>query len=187
LIGGALGTAAFLAANGNRYDVPHSKLLRWIRFSTTDENTVWGTARSAIWKKCLLLFQKSSVGHKLFGYGFNNVGQALETIGEQQYENTWIQDAHNVLLNSLITSGIIGTLLWAVLLGVLLVCALKKIKYRETCLFVIIGIAVYLAQGIANGPQILTTPVFLTELGVFCSVVKSRDENGGGREENFQH
>jgi hypothetical protein len=52
-----------------------------------------------------------------------------------------------------------------------LVKAFRKIKREQSALLVILGICIYLAQGLVNGPQILTTPIFLVELGVFCGIV----------------
>jgi O-antigen ligase len=99
------------------------------------------------------------------------VTQALASIGEESFETTILQDAHSLFWNSLITSGIVGTALWIAFFTILLVKAFRKIKREQSALLVILGICIYLAQGLVNGPQILTTPIFLVELGIFCAIL----------------
>lgn len=45
-------------------------------------------------------------------------------------------------------------------------------KENEKGLFIVAGLLVFLAQGMINGPQSITTPVIITEFGVFWSLVR---------------
>lgn len=137
---------------------------------------LWSDYRVSIWRKCIRLFKESDIWHKLFGYGFNNVYNALETIQEGYLGTDTIQDAHNIFLNSLITSGIIGTLLWIVLLGLLISSAIRLVDKKEEALLVIAGVAAYVAQGMVNGPQILSTPFFLMLLGLYWSIIREDEK-----------
>ena len=49
----------------------------------------------------------------------------------------------------------------------------KLLKENERGLFVVIGLLAYVAQGLINGPQSITTPVFLIELGIFWNLVRT--------------
>ncbi|MDY3796851.1 MAG: hypothetical protein SOZ81_09165, partial [Agathobacter sp.] len=89
-----------------------------------------------------------------------------------------IADAHNEFLNSLVTSGIIGTAIITAIIVLILIRGFRLLKENEKGLFVVIGLLAFIAQGMINGPQSITTPVFLLELGVFWCIV--RKENLGG-------
>jgi hypothetical protein len=58
------------------------------------------------------------------------------------------------------------------LMGYLLKQAFSQIDEKPVMLFVITGLFTYLGMGLVNGPQILVTPLFLTQLGVFAAIVK---------------
>lgn len=147
-------------------------------FLYIDDN--WGTSRGSIWKLIVALLGASSIGHLLFGYGFNMVKQALDMVlgTTQNNMGEGIADAHNEFLNSLVTSGIIGTAIITAIIVLILIRGFRLLKENEKGLFVVIGLLAFIAQGMINGPQSITTPVFLLELGVFWCIV--RKENLGG-------
>ena len=98
--------------------------------------------------------------YMVLGTDTNNVGEA-------------IADAHNVFLNSLVTSGIVGTVIFTSIIVLILYRGFKLLKENERGLFVVIGLLAYVAQGMINGPQSITTPVFLIELGIFWNLVRT--------------
>ena len=134
----------------------------------------WGSSRGSIWKMIISLLGASTIGHLLFGYGYNMVKDALDQVLGASVNSIGegIADAHNVFLNSLVTSGIIGTLIFTVIIVIILVRGFKLMKESEKGLFVVIGLLAFIAQGMINGPQSITTPVFLIELGVFWNIVR---------------
>lgn len=154
-----------------------------IRYIMTDQSyweaiSSWGGYRTDIWSRCWNLFEESSIWHKLFGYGFNNVSQALGLVSAAEFDDTIIADAHNIVLNTLITSGIVGVVLWTVFIGIILICGFRSIKTHKEALLIIVGICIYVLQGMVNGPQILTTPFFLVEIGVFLSMIRKYGHMG---------
>jgi hypothetical protein len=133
----------------------------------------FASGRGLIWQKCLSLFAGAPLFRKLFGYGFNNIRPVLESVQGNAWDlsgTDTIMDAHNIFLNTLITSGIIGMAAWGVFLSVLIKKGLQLCADHENALFILVGIATYLIQGLVNGPQVITTPVFLTELGVLWGI-----------------
>lgn len=118
----------------------------------------WGNYRGGIYVNSILLWIQSDFNHKLWGYGFNTVYDALQSRNLGIVNNQNICDAHNIILNSLITSGLVGTVLW----GFLIRCGLRR-------LMGISFVLVFLAQGIVNGPQIITTPIVLFMFGVILA------------------
>lgn len=131
------------------------------------------SGRGLIWKKCLTLFVEADLPHKLLGFGFNNVRTALEAYQGNSYDISGtdvIMDAHNIALNTLVTSGILGVLLWGAFLFLLLKKGLQLCADHEYALFIVVGICTYITQGIVNGPQIITTPIFLVELGILWGI-----------------
>lgn len=135
----------------------------------------WGSSRGSIWKTIVSLLKASSIGHLLFGYGHNMVKDALIMVLGTDTNNVGeaIADAHNVFLNSLVTSGIVGTVIFTSIIVLILYRGFKLLKENERGLFVVIGLLAYVAQGMINGPQSITTPVFLIELGIFWNLVRT--------------
>lgn len=147
-------------------------VFKWTIYSWQIAGEVdWTGTRFQIWEKSWMSFVNAPLLNKLFGYGFNNVQQALATVGESQLGEEIIQDAHNIFLNSLLTSGIIGTILLAGMLIGLLVKSIRLTKEKEEALFGVMIVAVYLVQGMLNGPQILTEPVYMVAFGVVAGIV----------------
>lgn len=132
----------------------------------------WGNDRGDLWQRMMTLFLQAPLANKLFGYGFNNVFEALETIQLGVRAEEQISDAHSIYFNTLITSGIIGCILWAVFIGILFYRAIRMIQQKKDHgIYVLIGLLCILIQGLVIGPQIITTPIILTEFGVFYSLV----------------
>lgn len=134
----------------------------------------WTGTRFQIWEKSWRTFANAPLPNKLFGYGFNNVQQALAIAGESQLGGEIIQDAHNIFLNSLLTSGVVGTLLLTGLLIGLLVKCIRSTGKRDVALFGCMIIVTYFTQGMLNGPQILTEPVYMVAFGVVAGTVKQK-------------
>lgn len=132
----------------------------------------WGNDRGDLWQRMYTLFLQAPLANKLFGYGFNMVFPALDSIGLGIRAEEEIADAHNIYFNTLITSGIIGCLFWAIFIGILLYRCCRLIQQKkDQGLYALIGLLCILVQGLVIGPQIITTPIVLTEFGVFYNLV----------------
>ena len=156
-----------ILANSTLISTEQYPLLSHLRISGS-----WGNDRGDLWQRMMTLFVQAPLINKLFGYGFNNVFEALETIQLGVRAEEQISDAHNIYFNTLITSGIIGCVLWAVFIGILFYRAIRMIQQKKDHgIYVLIGLLCILIQGLVIGPQIITTPIILTEFGVFYSLV----------------
>ena len=156
-----------ILANSTLFLAEYDSFLSHLRISGS-----WGNDRGDLWQRMMTLFVQAPLVNKLFGYGFNNVFEALETIQLGVRAEEQISDAHNIYFNTLITSGIIGCVLWAVFIGILFYRAIRMIQQKKDHgIYVLIGLLCILIQGLVIGPQIITTPIILTEFGVFYSLV----------------
>lgn len=156
-----------ILANSTLFLAEHDPFLSHFRISGS-----WGNDRGDLWQRMMTLFLQAPLVNKLFGYGFNNVFEALETIKLGIRAEEQISDAHSIYFNTLITSGIIGCVLWAVFIGILSYRAIRMIQQKKDHgIYVLIGLLCILIQGLVIGPQIITTPIILTEFGVFYSLV----------------
>ena len=135
--------------------------------------------RGNIWKACLKLFADAPVKNKLLGFGCNSVSSAQVAVYGRHFTFTrqLVADAHNIYINTLLTNGIIGLFLWSAVFVMLIKKAFNSISDMKEALIVIVGIFAYLAQGVFNGPQILTSPIMLVEVGVFMAILKKSKNN----------
>ncbi|MEE1304895.1 MAG: O-antigen ligase family protein [Agathobacter sp.] len=146
---------------------PENHPLHWFVF-----NEQWGTNRGSIWIKAVKLFEESDIIHKLFGYGHNMVALSLSEVLGINKGGIVIADVHNTYLNMLITSGIIGLILFLIAMIYLLKNGIRLIKEnKESGLFVVAGTGTYLAQALINGPQSITSPIVLLGFGIFLGII----------------
>jgi O-antigen ligase len=136
-----------------------------------------GDSRLEIWRRVWRAFLDAPLVHKLWGYGFNNVNQALALSGANLLGTDELVDAHNIFLNSLLTSGVVGTALALAFLLWLFVHSIRMLKEKETALLAAMIVLTYAAQGMLNGPQVLTEPVYLVGIGVAAGIVRPRQES----------
>ena len=152
---------------------PENHPLHWFVF-----NEKWGTNRGGLWIKAVNLFKESDIVHKLFGYGHNMVALSLEKVlRDNNLGRTVIADVHNTYLNMLITSGIIGLILFMIAMIYLLKNGIRLIKEnKESGLFVVAGTGTYLAQALINGPQSITSPIVLLGFGIFLGIIYNNSD-----------
>lgn len=156
-----------ILANSTLFLAEYDPFLSHLRISGS-----WGNDRGDLWQRMMTLFVQAPLVNKSFGYGFNNVFEALETIQLGVRAEEQISDAHNIYFNTLITSGIVGCILWAAFIGILFYRAIRMIQQKKDHgIYVLIGLLCILIQGLVIGSQIITTPIILTEFGVFYSLV----------------
>jgi hypothetical protein len=147
-------------------------------FAGWERERVLGTAdgRLDIWGRVWRAFENAPLLHKLWGYGFNNVSQALSLTGAGQVGSAALVDAHNIFLNCLLTSGVIGTVLLVVFLLGLLVDSVRAIKKTDAALAGCMIVLAYAVQGMFNGPQVLTEPVYLVGFGVAAGIIRRAEQ-----------
>lgn len=126
-------------------------------------NYKWGTYRGYIWTKCAELFAQAPMKNKLFGYGNETVRALMEANYHQEmlavtgkvYDN-----AHNELLQYLVTSGMAGLVSYVGLFVCSFICILKNAGGRVMAYVSAAVMLGYFAQGLINVNQPITTPFF---------------------------
>lgn len=141
-------------------------LSTYLRF---DEN--WGTGRGMIWSHLMEAYAKFPVSQKIFGHGLDTTRLVMINYFPSESLNIY-DNAHNELLQYLVTSGIAG------LGGYLIICIgllnkLYKFTKKEPFALAIFSvICCYLIQSIVNINQPITTPLFFMFLGIAGSCIK---------------
>lgn len=124
-------------------------------------NDSWGTERGLVWRLSLSAFKEMPFINKLFGYGEDTVVMLLAKYFKQEMlaSGYYTNNAHNELLQYLLTMGIFGVLSYISIL----IFSMKKLltKRKKSVLFGAIAVAVfaYAGQSLVNITQPITTPL----------------------------
>lgn len=145
-----------------------SSLVVIFLFLTTSQSTVWQRllsvqdenvqTRLAYWDMAFEGWQ----GAPLLGVGSGNfyaVADRLFTPDLYAYTTVWPDKPHNTLLERLVTTGLVGTVVWLVLLG-LLYRELWRSHERPASFILLAGLSAYLIQGLFFFDGISDTIVF---------------------------
>ena len=128
-------------------------------------NNHWGSDRGYVWSWLIQIFVASSWITKLFGAGPDTTKLLLYKYYETEMSDklgVFYASAHNEYLNYLVTLGIIGTLLYLLLLIVSVINCIKKSS--SDYFYGAIGLAIisYAAMAFVNISQPITMPfIFL--------------------------
>ncbi len=139
----------------------------WIGFSITVIVTLFvivisvfdysfATDRGYIWSYGVETFSKSPIGLKLFGWGMDCYKNAIYTIVGEKIAATWpepalIANAHNEIIQYLITTGLFGALAYIAIYGITLF--LKKDKNDIITIAAKCGIFAYFCTALGNNPN----------------------------------
>ncbi len=138
-------------------------------------NDAWGSNRGYVWSRSWQLFFKLSPEKKVFGCGINCYSYLMnEHFGEEAralYMAKYI-DAHNEYLQMLVTTGIAGFIGYFGMILTVLAKSVRSVAKDERALLGIVGIAAFLAQGIANSSQITILPFVFIGLGIYLSILR---------------
>ncbi len=132
----------------------------------------WGTYRGYVWKRSIQIFWRQSLWEKLFGSGMTGFGDLMEVYYGTEIPYGRFIDAHNEMLQFLITTGILGVIFYFGILIYLLIESIRAWRKNEVSLFGILGITSFLTQGLVNNPQAATTPLLFIGLGIFLNNIK---------------
>lgn len=136
-------------------------------------NYKWGTYRGYIWTKCVELFKDAPMVNKLFGYG----NESLKGLMNSNFRDEMLKvtgkvydNAHNEVLQYLVTTGIVGAVSY---IGLFVSSFVYMIKNAAKNPVVNISLAVitgYFVQGLINLNQPITTPFYFVfmALGIGC-------------------
>ena len=139
-------------------------------------NYRWGTYRGYIWSKSVALFKDAPFRNKIFGYGNESLKALMNTyyhdemvaVTKKVYDN-----AHNELLQYLVTTGICGVFAYLGLFVSSFVYILKNSK-KEVIAYISLAVMLgYFVQGLINLNQPITTPFLFVFMAVGVGYVKS--------------
>ena len=142
-----------------------------MELSFFDIDYKWGNYRGMIWHICADIFDKAPWVNKIFGYG-NDALKYLTKAGyyDIMMENTnrVYDNAHNELLQYLVTTGIVGAVSYLGLFVSAFAYILKNSNKKPMAYITLAAITGYFAQGMVNVNQPITTPFYfvLMALGV---------------------
>lgn len=144
----------------------------------------WGNYRGMIWHICGDIFKNASPVHKLFGYG-NETLQILTRAGyyDIMIENTnkVYDNAHNEILQYLVTTGIAGAVAYIGLFVTGFVYILKNSNKNVMAYISLAAMTGYFFQGLVNVNQPITTPFFflIMAMGISCIRYRKKQEVSG--------
>lgn len=138
----------------------------------------WGNYRGFIWRISGEIFENAPLTNKIFGYGNESV-RALTTSG-YYYEmvnltGTVYDNCHNVILQYLLTTGILGA---AAYLGMFISSMVFMLKKAEGDVIVYLSAAAclgYFVQALIAVNQPITTPFFVVFMATGVGYVRYRD------------
>lgn len=153
--------------------------LKGIAAFTFDDK--WGTYRGFVWSRAWNIFCDAPLVNKLFGYGNESFGVYMNAYYYEDMKNIVgkiYDNAHNELLQYLITLGIFGVVAY---LGVFLASVIYMFKYGKGNYMVYGFLAAtvgYFVQSLINLNQPITTPLYfvIMALGVgYTTYLRKKD------------
>lgn len=158
----------FIYVNKTEIDPMSESVLLQLKF-----NDYFGSARGVIWRVTVSLFKDANLFQKIFGIGMDNYSSFVYLREENAadlnmfFQGSVLADAHNIYLDILISSGILGLIgFFGVIVGVLNK-NLKSFKISLMAVCSVMCVGAYLMAGMLNGNLIVTTPIFFILLGCF--------------------
>lgn len=116
---------------------------------------------------------------KLTGYGVNCYHMLIQQYGGEEVANAFggaiLVDAHNEILQFMITMGLVGTVGYFGLLISTAVTSFKKYAKQPEFLLGVTVVCGYVAQAMVNNPTVFLTPYLFLMLGIIRSMEKLRD------------
>lgn len=144
-------------------------------------NDKWGTYRGFVWSRACNIFEDAHLVNKLFGYGNETFGVYMNAYYYDDMKNIVgkiYDNAHNELLQYLITLGIFGVVAY---LGVFLASVIYMLRYGRGN-YLVYGFLTatigYFVQSLINLNQPITTPLYfvIMALGVgYTSYLRKKD------------
>ncbi len=142
-----------------------SGVLRYFRF-----NDAWGTHRGFMWIRAFYIFIDMNILHKLFGSGPDTFGNMMDVFGYNQellsYKGEITDCAHNVYLNYLVTTGLVGVCSYITAIAATLIRTVKIASKNKYAVIFAGSILCYSVQAIVNIDQPITTPLFIVMLAL---------------------
>lgn len=142
--------------------------MNFLRFQDT-----WGTHRGGVWTRCLKLYSESDLRVKLVGFGPDLLKKPLaDAYGKEiaAYSNLSFDNAHNELIQYLLTQGALGLISYLAFVGFGMYNLFVRMKHCPCAAAAFAAAATYLVHSVVTVNQPITTPLLflLLSAGVSC-------------------
>lgn len=135
----------------------------------------WGNYRGMIWNICIDIFDKAPMVNKVFGHG-NETLRILTVDGYYdemiKYTKRVYDNAHNELLQYLVTLGLAGTISYLGLVISTFVYIIKNAAKRIVPYICLAAMTGYFVQSLVNLNQPITTPYFFLFMAIGIGYIK---------------
>lgn len=127
----------------------------------------WGNLRGTIWMQGMDFYSKQPLNRKLLGIGLDSVllvfrsfyGEDAKVKGKAYYNNL-----HNEYLQYLVTIGLIGLMVYLLIMGIMLYRVIRKAKWHNGAFAISMAALCYLVQAISNISMSSVTTIILALL-----------------------
>lgn len=140
---------------------------KYFRFSDD-----WGSFRGSVWSHLISLVPMLSAFQIFFGTGPDTIYQILSKYYSNQIKSgefLKFDSAHNEYLHYFITTGVIGALLYILLIVMVIYYGIKMTKKYVSSLACTSSIFCYAIQGFFNISMISTTPLFFLMIAIITA------------------
>lgn len=148
-----------------------STLGSFTRFFRFDET--WGTHRGFMWIKSFELMKDFNPWEILFGTGPDTFYNEFAIFFDElltKYGDSSTNAAHNVYINYLVTTGVLGLVSYLLFVGSAIVNSVKNAKVNPLALMCVGVIVAYAAQDVVNIANPVNTPWFIMFIALSESV-----------------
>ena len=145
-------------------------------------NDKWGTYRGFIWTRSWNLFCDAPLINKIFGYGNESIEVLMNRFYRQEMldiTNRVYDNAHNEILQYLVTTGILGAVSYIGLFVSGMIYMIKRAKLSPVVIACAAACAAYFAQGLVNVNQPITSPFYFVIMAVGIGYIRYRDQHYG--------
>lgn len=140
-------------------------------------NDRWGEFRGFIWDRTVKSYNKGNIWNKFFGFGNESVRDVvskwyledMRTIPKKIYDSS-----HNVILQQLLTTGIVGVAAYVGFVVSSIVYMIKNAAKNPAVMACIAGGTAYFAQAMVNPEQPIITPIFYVLLALGIGVARDK-------------
>lgn len=139
-------------------------------------NDAWGSKRGYIWKQSAGLYASLPLSHKLFGSGPDTYGCLVNTMIRTDVESVLgqhLDNAHNALLQYLVTMGIFGLITYVAFLGTSFAALFKNRRKSPYIPAILLATACYVFQSLVNLDLPVVTPIMWLLISMGISAVAS--------------
>ncbi len=135
--------------------------------------------RAPIWKYSFVNMGYQDITHRLFGVGFGNFNRIMDRYSSVVYtirDYAELADAHNILIDFYVATGLLGAVAWIVLLTCVVIKCRRAAGYYPWALIGVMLVAGVVATGLANTSLIIVTPWAYIGIGLILYQVNLNEK-----------